>query len=130
MLFGLAIQAQNQMFKNYGCICCDRWAEHMKDHGFDFEITKISKMNKLKDEIGIPVKARGCHTTIIDGFIVEGHVPADLVLRILKDRPKGIIGISVPGMPVGSPGMEGNYKEKYPVVVFDLKGNIKFYEMR
>ena len=118
------------MFKNYGCICCDRWAKHMKEHGFNIEITPLKQINQLKDKIGIPIKARGCHTSIINNFIVEGHVPADLVLRILKDRPNDIIGIAVPGMPVGSPGMERTYKEKFAVVIFDSKGKIKLYAIR
>ncbi|GIT08910.1 MAG: hypothetical protein CM1200mP30_25400 [Pseudomonadota bacterium] len=78
----------------------------------------------------VPDDARGCHTSIIDGLIVEGHVPADLVVKILKERPEGVIGIAVPGMPMGSPGMEGVYKDDYAVILFDSKGEIYFYEMR
>ena len=63
-------------------------------------------MAKLKEVLGIPPEVRGCHTSVIDGIIVEGHVPADLVQKLLKERPEGVIGISVSGMPVGSPGME------------------------
>ena len=102
----------------------------MNENGFDLGITPSEKMNELKIALGIPEQVRGCHTTVIDGIIVEGHVPADLVQRILRERPEGIIGISVPNMPNGSPGMEGTYKEEYPVVVFDAKGKISLYEMR
>ena len=102
----------------------------MNENGFNLGITPSEKMNELKIALGIPEQVRGCHTTVIDGIIVEGHVPADLVQRILRERPEGIIGISVPGMPVGSPGMEGPYKEEYRVVVFDSKGKIELYEMR
>ena len=102
----------------------------MNENGFDLGITPSEKMNELKIALGIPQKVTGCHTTVIDGIIVEGHVPADLVQRILRERPEGIIGISVPNMPMGSPGMEGAYKEDYPVVVFDAKGKIFLYEMR
>ena len=87
-------------------------------------------MKELKIALGIPEEVRGCHTTVINGIIVEGHVPADLVQKVLIERPDGIVGISVPGMPVGSPGMEGPYKENYPVVVFDSNGRIQLYEMR
>ena len=111
-------------------MCCDRWVEHMQMHGLDMEIVPSTKMNQLKDELRIPNEARGCHTTIIDGIIIEGHVPADLVLKILKDRPEGITGIAVPGMPMGSPGMEGAHKEDYTVMVFDSKGKMYFYELR
>ena len=130
LFLGLSLHAQNKMFKNPGCMCCDQWVKHMQMNGMDLDIVPSRKMNQLKDELGIPNEARGCHTSIIDGIIVEGHVPADLVLKILKDRPEGIIGIAVPGMPMGSPGMEGPYKDKYAVVVFDSNGKIHFYKLR
>ncbi len=131
LMFSLSLKAQeNEMFKNPGCMCCDKWAEHMIDNGFDIKITPSPDVAKLKDVLGIPPEARGCHTSVIDGIIVEGHVPADLVQKLLNERPEGVIGISVPGMPVGSPGMEGTYKEEYRVVVFDSKGKIELYEMR
>jgi hypothetical protein len=130
MIFSLVIHAQNQMFKTPGCMCCDRWVDHMKIYGFDLEIIPSSKMDQLKEELGVPDELRGCHTTVIDGIIVEGHVPADLVAKILKDRPDGIVGIAVPGMPMGSPGMEGAFKDEYAVMVFDSKGKVQFYEMR
>ena len=104
---GLTINAEETMYKNPGCMCCDRWVKHMNENGFDLGITPSEKKSELKTAMGIPEQVRGCHTTLIDGIIVEGHVPADLVLKILKERPEGIIGIAVPGMPAGSPGMEG-----------------------
>ena len=127
---GLTINAEETMFNIPGCMCCDRWVKHMNENGFDLGITPSEKMNELKTVLGIPEQVRGCHTTVIDGIIVEGHVPADLVQRILRERSDGIIGISVPNMPMGSPGMEGAFKEEYPVVVFDAKGKISLYEMR
>ena len=130
LFLGLSLHAQNKMFKNPGCMCCDRWIEHMQTYGMHLEIVPSQKMNQIKNELGVPDYARGCHTSIIDGIIVEGHVPADLVLKILKERPEGIIGIAVPGMPAGSPGMEGGYKEDYAVMIFDSKGKIHFHEMR
>ena len=132
IIISLSLQAQqkNQMYKNPGCMCCDKWVKHMNENGFDLGITPSRKMKELKIALGIPEEVRGCHTTVIDGIIVEGHVPADLVQKVLKERPDGIVGISVPGMPVGSPGMEGSYKEDYPVVVFDSNGRIQLYEMR
>ena len=122
--------SQNKMYKNPGCMCCDRWVEHMQNNGINLEIVPSEKMNQIRNEHGVPDDARGCHTSIIDGIIVEGHVPADLVVKILKERPEGVIGIAVPGMPMGSPGMEGGYKDDYSVVLFDSKGEIYFYEMR
>ena len=131
LMFSLSLKAQeNEMFKNPGCMCCDKWAEHMIDNGFDIKITPSPDVAKLKDVLRIPPEVRGCHTSFIDGIIVEGHIPADLVQKLINERPEGVIGISVPGMPVGSPGMEGPYKEEYRVVIFDSKGKIELYEMR
>ena len=131
LMFSLSLKAQeNEMFKNPGCMCCDKWAEHIIDNGFDIKITPSPDVSKLKEVFGIRHEVSGCHTSVIDGIIVEGHVPADLVQKLLNERPEGVIGISVPGMPVGSPGMEGPYKEEYRVVVFDSKGKIELYEMR
>ena len=130
LLLGLNLHAQNKMFKNPGCMCCDRWVEHMQMNGMSIEIVQSQNMSQIRNELGVPKEARGCHTSIIDGIIVEGHVPADLVHKVLKERPEGMIGIAVPGMPVGSPGMEGGYKEDYAVMVFNSKGKMYFYEMR
>ena len=130
LFIGLSLHAQNKMYKNPGCMCWDRWAEHMQNNGINLEIVPSEKMNQIRNEHGVPDDAKGCHTSIIDGIIVEGHVPADLVVKILKERPEGVIGIAVPGMPMGSPGMEGVYKDDYAVILFDAKGEIYFYEMR
>ena len=130
LLTSLGITAQDKMFKNLGCMCCDRWAAHMKDFGFNLEIIPRKKMDDIKNELRVPMEVRGCHTAMIDGIIVEGHVPVDLVQKIIKDRPENIIGISVPGMPIGSPGMEGAYKEKYEIMIFDSEGNIFSYAHR
>ncbi len=130
LLTSLVIYAQDKMFKNLGCMCCDRWVAHMKDYGFNIEILPRKKMDDIKNKLRVPIKVRSCHTAMIDGIIVEGHVPADLVQKIIKDRPENIIGISVPGMPIGSPGMEGAYKEKYEVMIFDSKGNYFSYVNR
>ena len=130
ILTSLVINAQDKMFKNLGCMCCDRWVAHMKDYGFNLEILPRNKMDDIKNKLRVPIEIRGCHTAMIDGIIVEGHVPADLVQKIIKDHPENIIGISVPGMPIGSPGMEGAYKEKYEVMIFDSKGNIFSYANR
>jgi hypothetical protein len=126
----LQAQQANQMFKNPGCACCDQWAEHMAQNGFTLESSPTSRMNELKAHLGIPEQVKGCHTSVIDGLIVEGHVPADLVQRVLRERPEGIVGVAVPGMPMGSPGMEGPRKDDYPVVLFDSSGAVMLYEMR
>lgn len=94
------------MHKNPGCGCCDLWAEHMRDFNFTVELIEDPGIYAMKDEHGIPQPLFSCHTAFIDGYFVEGHVPAQDVLTLLKLKPEGVKGIAVPGMPLGSPGME------------------------
>ena len=83
----------------------------------------------IKMEHGVPLHLQGCHTATVDGYVIEGHVPADLVARILDERPE-VVGLAVPGMPVGSPGMEGPNPQPYDVVAFDDQGRATVYAQR
>lgn len=94
-----------QVHKNVGCACCDKWVEHMKAAGFGAEVHEVSNMGPVKERLGVPVAMGSCHTAEVDGYFVEGHVPAQDVIRLLKERPEAR-GLTVPGMPLGSPGME------------------------
>jgi hypothetical protein len=94
------------MHKNPGCGCCDGWAEHMRHFNFTVEVIEDPEIYTLKDARGIPQPLFSCHTTFIEGYFVEGHVPAKDVLTLLTLKPDGVNGIAVPGMPLGSPGME------------------------
>ena len=94
------------MHKNPGCGCCDVWADHMRSFDFTVEIIEDPKIYDLKEERGIPQPLYSCHTALVDGYFIEGHVPAKDVLTLLELRPKDVTGIAVPGMPLGSPGME------------------------
>ena len=86
-------------------------------------------MNPVKAVIGVPRHLRSCHTAVVDGYVVEGHVPADLITRMLTEKPD-IKGLAVPGMPMGSPGMEGPRKDVYDVLTFDSKGRTSVYATR
>jgi hypothetical protein len=103
-----AIDAERHlvMHKNPGCGCCDVWADHMRSFNFTVEVIEDPKLYDLKDDRGIPQPLYSCHTALVDGYFVEGHVPARDVLTLLELRPKDVTGIAVPGMPLGSPGME------------------------
>ena len=83
----------------------------------------------MKAELGVPLGLQTCHTAVVDGYVVEGHVPADVIRRLLEERPD-VVGIGVPGMPAGSPGMEGGRKEPYKVFTFDAMGRTEIYENR
>lgn len=105
------------------CGCCGKWIEHMAQHGFAVQSVLETDMNAVKRELGVPENLPSCHTATVDGYIIEGHVPAADVRRLLAERPDAK-GLSVPGMPLGSPGMEyNNQRQAYNVVVFDESGD-------
>ena len=114
------------MYKNEGCMCCTRWAEHMNKEGF-YVIEKITReLGEIKSEQGISNELASCHTAMIDGYIVEGHVPPQDVQRLLEERPNAI-GLSVPGMPEGSPGMEGPNPDPYDVLLINSDGSTSVF---
>jgi hypothetical protein len=112
------------------CLCCGDWAEHMKQHGFEVEVRYTDDMPAVKAEQRVPADLASCHTAVVDGYIMEGHIPADVIHRFLQERPRAL-GLAVPGMPLGSPGMEGPYPpERYEVIRFDRDGNRTVYAER
>lgn len=118
----LAAGEEVTVYKDPNCGCCSKWADHMRSEGFKVKEIPTPKMGEVKREAGLPAALSSCHTAKIGGYIVEGHVPAADVKRLLTVKPQ-IIGISAPGMPQGSPGMEGPFPaDRYEVVSFDGKG--------
>ena len=114
--------------KDPTCGCCENWVKHLKDNGFQATVTESSDMDAVKNSHNIPKAARSCHTGIVDGYVIEGHVPAADIKRVLKDRP-AVIGLAVPGMPVGSPGMESSTGRLQPfdVLTFDKMGRTSVF---
>ena len=113
--------------KDPGCGCCTKWVAHLKEAGFKATVTESATIDALKDSKGVPRAARSCHTGTVDGYVIEGHVPAADIRRLLKERPN-IVGLAVPGMPVGSPGMEvGGRVEPYDVIAFDKAGKTRVF---
>jgi hypothetical protein len=112
-----------QVYKDPTCGCCSLWVEHLRKAGFSATVTDVEDMTAIKTKHGIPGQARSCHTAVVEGYVIEGHVPVADVQRLLKQRP-AIVGIAVPGMPIGSPGMEvANVKpQPYDVLAFDKAG--------
>ena len=117
------------VYKTPQCECCKRWASHLRDNGFKVVTHNLSSLDPIKAEHGIGDDLQACHTSTIEGYVVEGHVPADVIERLLLERP-AFKGIVVPGMPVGSPGMEGRPEERYNVLTFDDEGNTEVYVQR
>jgi len=100
------------------CGCCGKWAEHMRANGFEVDTVATGDMNRIKLELGVPSDLPSCHTAVVDDYVIEGHVPASEVLRLLDERPEAR-GLSVPGMPLGSPGMEVDHRRMaYDVILF------------
>ena len=115
------------VYKSPTCGCCNNWVKHLEDNGFEVTTVDLQDVNPIKRKFGIVPNLSSCHTAIVDGYAIEGHVPAQDVKRLLAEKPD-VIGISVPGMPVGSPGMEmGNRIDAYSVVIFDKNGNVNIY---
>lgn len=117
---GLATEVT--VYKSPYCGCCTAWSEHMRENGFEVTEIKRDDMDSIKRDMGVPEQLESCHTAVVDGYIIEGHVPADDVIKLLKERPKAK-GLSVPGMPIGSPGMEqGDHKDRFVTIMFDDTG--------
>ena len=118
----IAINHDVTVFRSPTCGCCGLWVEHMKAAGFQVKDEIIDDMSAIKQEYGVPAHLSSCHTAIVDGYVVEGHVPASDVMRLLAEKPNAI-GVAAPGMPIGSPGMEsGDYVEPYTVFSFTEDG--------
>ena len=120
---GLALPAHAQSLpevvvsKDPNCGCCAAWADHLRAAGFPVKVAERPDMRAVKSRLGVPDKLASCHTAEVAGYVLEGHVPAPAVLRLLKEKPEGR-GLAVPGMPTGSPGMEGGEPETYEVMLF------------
>ncbi len=101
---------------------------HLQDNGFTVDARDVTdaELNRIKAERGIPASLAGCHTGEVDGYLIEGHVDADQIHRLLKEKP-AVAGLAVPGMPIGSPGMEGPNPEPYNVLTFDSEGRTQVY---
>jgi hypothetical protein len=109
--------ASIMVWKDPNCGCCGKWVAHLRENGFTVAVFDHDDMPSVKVSRGVPPELASCHTAEISGYIVEGHVPAHAIKRLLMERPAGR-GISVPGMPIGSPGMEGGTPEPYEVLLF------------
>lgn len=111
------------VFKTPTCGCCVNWVEHMREAGFTVEVSDVASLTDVKRQAGVPADLQSCHTAIVDGLVVEGHVPASTVQQVLAERGD-LHGIAVPGMPIGSPGMEvpGRAADPYDVIGFSQDG--------
>lgn len=119
------------VMKDPTCGCCSGWADHLKQAGFPVEIVETSDINRVKTRLGVPRALASCHTGEVGGYVIEGHVPAASIKRLLAEKPQAN-GLAVPGMPVGSPGMEveGMEPDIYKVILFGPSGQRTFARYR
>lgn len=130
----LGIQAETAdspeitVYRSPTCGCCGKWLEHMKANQFKVKDVISDNMPAIKQQYGVPAQLASCHTAIVNGYVIEGHVPASDVKRLLTEKP-AVAGLAAPGMPMGSPGMEmGGHKDAYQVMSFDKNGQSQVFE--
>ena len=108
--------------KSADCTCCDGWVDHMRKAGFDVDVKVVDDVRPTATRLGVAENLRSCHTSVVEGYVIEGHVPAGDVKRLLAQNPKAA-GLAVPGMVLGSPGMDfGSQKEPYKTLLFTKSG--------
>lgn len=114
------------VYKSPTCGCCGAWVEHLKANGFEVQTHNTERMSQVKQALGVQPQHASCHTAEVGGYVIEGHVPAADIHRLLQEKP-AVTGLTVPGMPMGSPGMEGPRQDPYQVLTFDRDGNSRVY---
>jgi hypothetical protein len=119
------------VYKTPTCGCCKAWVEHLTKNGFTPTTHDLPDLSETKDSLGVPDALRSCHTAVIGRYVIEGHVPADLIRKISTEKPANLAGLAVPGMPAGSPGMEvPGRKDSYEVYGFTRDGKRTIYAKR
>jgi len=114
------------VYKSPSCGCCGKWIDYLRANGFQVKVEDLDDLSEIKAASGVPRQLQTCHTAVVEGYVVEGHVPADALRSLLHDRPK-VAGIAVPGMPTGAPGMEGSPAQHYDVIAWDKSGKTTVY---
>ena len=128
----LAEKQSIHVYKSAHCGCCGKWIDHLNVNGFKANYTNQESMLSIKDKLGVPENARSCHTGFVEvngkGYFLEGHIPAEIIKKFIKNPPKGAVGLTVPGMPIGSPGMEvGTQKDYYEVLLVLKNGDQQIF---
>ncbi len=118
--------AEVTVYKSPTCNCCEKWISHLRDAGFKVTGKNRHDMANIKSELGVNNNLQSCHTAIVNGYVVEGHVPADDIKRMLLEQPE-VVGLTVPGMPKGSPGMESRQNDPYDVLAFNKNSQTEVY---
>ncbi len=115
------------VYKSSTCGCCGKWIEYLRTNGFAVNAVDVPDISEYKQRLGVPLELGSCHTAVVDGYLIEGHVPVREIKRLLAERPKAK-GLAVPSMPPGSPGMEGPRSIPYDVLLFQADGKYTVYQ--
>lgn len=118
--------AMVEVYKSPACGCCEKWIEHLRDHGFSVHANNVSDIPGTRKKLGMPENLGSCHTAKVGSYVIEGHVPAADVKRLLKEKPKAV-GLAVPSMPSGSPGMEGTRVVPYDTLLVRADGSVQIF---
>lgn len=114
------------VYKNPQCGCCGEWVKHLQGAGFEVEVHDTPDTKAIRSKLGVPATLGSCHTATVNGYVIEGHVPASDIQRLLADKTP-VAGLAVPGMPEGSPGMEGPHPQAYDVIAFSTSGSERIF---
>jgi hypothetical protein len=114
------------VYKSPSCGCCGKWIDYLRANGYEVKVEDLDDLSEIKAASGVPRQLQTCHTAVVEGYVVEGHVPVDALRSLLHDRPK-VAGIAVPGMPIGAPGMDGAPVQHYDVIAWDKSGKTTVY---
>ncbi|NEX59988.1 DUF411 domain-containing protein [Noviherbaspirillum galbum] len=126
-LVASAAQPVIEVYKSAFCGCCKEWIKHLEANGFKVKAKDVENPSDYREKMGMPDDLGSCHTGVVQGYALEGHVPAQEIKRLLAEKPKAK-GLAVPGMPVGSPGMEGTRKDAFDVLLVDKDGRHSVYK--
>ncbi len=129
LLAGPALAARDviEVFKSSTCGCCTKWIGHLRANGFEVQAHDVDDITVSRARLGVPAALGSCHTGRVGGYLIEGHVPAADIQRLLAERPSAA-GLAVPGMPHGAPGMEGDAMDPYDVLLFQLNSRYAVYQ--
>jgi len=126
-MFAMAAAPVIEVFKSESCGCCAAWVDHLKANGFAPKVSNVANPSDYRERGGIPDELGSCHTAMVQGYAIEGHVPASDIRRLLAEKPKAK-GLAVPAMPLGSPGMEGSRKDPFDVLLVQANGKTKVFK--
>src|SRR5262245_4741510 len=126
----IAEDLHGTLYKNQSCQCCESHAKYLRENGIDVDVVPVPNYSELSQQAGVPSAFEGCHMIKLDGYVFEGHITSDIIKRFLAEKPKDGVGLSLPGMPTGVPGMEGEGKGTNQVYAIKKDGTTATYAIQ